>query len=459
MNQTQLPWYKGLKIAVYTCITGSYDQLTTPPATNTDIDYIAFLPLENITQSEGDVWSLRPINDDLIQAHSNYYDTWDERDRQVKTARFYKINHHLALPEYDITIWVDGNMEVIESFVKTNPFAIYNDFDFLLTKHPIRNCAYKEAAVCMAERKDHNKLRINHQLGKYIERYFPSNERLFETGFMIRRNTTDMADLMQAWWQEVDQNSYRDQISLPFILWSGENPNVKLVTITSTERNHYVTLSRHTNKTLENLPKLHQFRSWDHTGRKDLGRAYNEDWLTFYNAVHDQRSVDIDEWILFMDNDILPLNNHWYRSLQLSAKKHSDAGIITCYASRSANPLQCKSKEGMQVGVNGYYGSEDPNILHHIQIANDMDILTEDGKCTDITKQAKQHKISGFCMLTRLSVLEAVGGFAEGSALGIDNDFADRVLEAAYRIYRNEQVYLFHLYRLDKGQSYKDHLV
>lgn len=83
------------KVVVYTCITGDYDKLIDPQFIDSGVDYICYT---NNNTLNSNVWQIRPIPTDL-----DYL-------TQVKKQRYIKINAHVMLPEYDISVWVDGNI-------------------------------------------------------------------------------------------------------------------------------------------------------------------------------------------------------------------------------------------------------------------------------------------------------------------------------------------------------------
>ena len=55
---------------------------------------------------------------------------------------------------------------------------------------------------------------------KYRASGFPSNYGLTWNFVLIRKNTPELADLMERWYQET-LVTYRDQLSLMYVLWKG----------------------------------------------------------------------------------------------------------------------------------------------------------------------------------------------------------------------------------------------
>ena len=84
-----------MKVAVYTCITGGYDSLKDPLVVNKDVDYICFTDNARLNSN---VWKIRSIPEELKMLSN------------VKKQRIVKICPHRYLPEYDVSVWIDGNI-------------------------------------------------------------------------------------------------------------------------------------------------------------------------------------------------------------------------------------------------------------------------------------------------------------------------------------------------------------
>ena len=86
------------KIVCYTCITNDYDSLYTPYVMPKNIDFICFT--NSADEKLLNKWTIRKIPDEL--SHFSY----------VKQQRLIKILAHKWLPEYDVSIWIDGNIHI-----------------------------------------------------------------------------------------------------------------------------------------------------------------------------------------------------------------------------------------------------------------------------------------------------------------------------------------------------------
>jgi len=192
---------------VYTCITGGYDKLRKfRNPSDPEIDFICFTDNQNLSYDCGN-WSIRKMPEEL-GAYSN-----------VKRQRLLKILPHKFLCEYDMSVWVDGNIEVlcdISEFIKTVDFG---KFSFHTRKHPVRNCIYDEAKVVLNLKKDVPSV-VEPQMESYRNEGFPEHYGLAETGIIVRKhNENDCIILDDMWADEVKSKSHRDQLSLDYVRW------------------------------------------------------------------------------------------------------------------------------------------------------------------------------------------------------------------------------------------------
>ena len=136
---------------------------------------------------------------------------------QVKAQRVVKICPHRYLPEYGISIWVDGNVRITGDL---NEFLKQCDFSkspLWVRPHPSRTCVYDEADAVIKYRKDDPAI-----VGKIVSRYraegYPEKAGMAET-CVIARAHNDMKCRMfdEAWAAELLLNSRRDQLSFNYV--------------------------------------------------------------------------------------------------------------------------------------------------------------------------------------------------------------------------------------------------
>lgn len=195
------------KIVVYTCITGGYDALADPKVVTPGVDYICFT--DNMSM-KSKVWKLRQMPEEL-KCYSN-----------VKQQRGVKILAHRYLSDYDISVWVDGAVIVqgnIKDYLKSFEFNLYSVF---IPEHPVRKCIYAEKDACVKIKKiKGDEIAVaDKQMNRYKNEGFPANYGLVQTNVMIRHHNDQYSrDLMEKWWDELKDNSHRDQLSFNYALW------------------------------------------------------------------------------------------------------------------------------------------------------------------------------------------------------------------------------------------------
>jgi len=200
---------KKKKKVVYTAIFGDKDKLRDPEYINKDFDYICFTDLD----LKSDVWN-------IVKCEPTDKDP-------VRSAKVYKILPHKYLNDYEVSIWVDGNMSIrgdldkfIDNNLENNNIAVY-DHSCL---EGGRSCVYKEAEELLAmERrgkyKDNSEL-IKKQIDKYRNDGYPEDNGLLSGMVILRKhNKSDVVSIMEAWWNEIKNNSRRDQLSFNYVAW------------------------------------------------------------------------------------------------------------------------------------------------------------------------------------------------------------------------------------------------
>lgn len=205
-NFTYGDYPNGKKFVVYTCITGNYDNLLEPLYTHTDIDYVAFTDAPTIIT---DIWDIRQITQNQNEFTNN-----------TLINRYFKFHPQELFPEYDYAIYIDGNMRVV-SDLRNLVNRINEKTGLAFHRHGVRNCIYKEAEVCRIFGKGNYK-KISEQLKRYEREGFPREFGLYEANVILTDlKNPEAKKIFDSWWDEFCQSdSYRDQIALPYVVWS-----------------------------------------------------------------------------------------------------------------------------------------------------------------------------------------------------------------------------------------------
>lgn len=205
------------KKVVYTCIVNGYDDVITPYELNPDYDYVCFTDNQDLINKGSDgPWQYRP----LLYTDGSF----------THICRFHKIMAHVVLPDYDESIWIDGQVNILSSYIYD--FTKETEFKFLTAPHGQNVSIFEEAKFLIKSGIVKNTKALNEQIELYKKAGFPQVHQTRETCVVYRKHhDKDVIHLMEQWWHWVNNYSQRDQISIPFVLWQSgmENTNPPLL--------------------------------------------------------------------------------------------------------------------------------------------------------------------------------------------------------------------------------------
>lgn len=195
-----------MKIAIVTSVFGN-QKLYTPAGWHSEADYFAFVDSEK----DCDGWK---------QIVSKGFST-DQVFSGRRNAKIFKVLPELFLPDYDYWIWVDPTHDVIAS-----PVSIckqVGDKDFGLFNHVHRDCVYDEIAECRNLGLDFQD-NFNRYENFLKEEKYPKSYGLYELPAFVKRRSEKSTMASLRWWEIICRFSSRDQVSLPYVLWSSDIP-------------------------------------------------------------------------------------------------------------------------------------------------------------------------------------------------------------------------------------------
>jgi hypothetical protein len=141
------------KIAVYTAIFDNYDVLLDPEYAPEEIDFFCFTD----QSIDSDIWKeVRPDLDDNLSP-------------KLKNCKI-MMKAHEYLPEYQYSLYIDGNIYVKKDISEL--LEKYLDSDFAVPRHPDRNCIYDEAEEIIETEKA-NPEKVRNQIKRYRNEEFP----------------------------------------------------------------------------------------------------------------------------------------------------------------------------------------------------------------------------------------------------------------------------------------------
>jgi len=227
-----------MKKVIYTAIIGGYDKLIEPTFKPEGWDFVCFSDRD----LKSDIWEIRKT----IPLYSD----------NTRTARKHKLLTHRFLSEYDISLWIDGNINVVGdvndllSYLDNCNYATY---DHLQNKLDPRNCIYQEGQAILnlgkqsGNYKDNPNLIVK-QLNRYLEENYPQNNGLVVQMQVLRRhNEKDVIRTMEEHWLELKHNSKREQLSFNYIAWK-EKLNFNYIQGDSRQNNFFIHTGKHKGK-------------------------------------------------------------------------------------------------------------------------------------------------------------------------------------------------------------------
>ena len=195
------------RIAVYTAVFSSYDELHEPKLLPDNCDF--FLFSDCITVPEGSAWKAKELPD-LIQREVQSFPPAEKN-------RYLKMHPDLLFPEYNYSVYMDGNL-----LLYTDPTEYINKlskYGVSFYTHYRRKCVYEELQAVSA------KHRMTIKQVEEVKRFLldvgmPEKYGLLECPVIARRHhQPECKKLMSEWWELFRRFPYRDQILLPYVLF------------------------------------------------------------------------------------------------------------------------------------------------------------------------------------------------------------------------------------------------
>lgn len=208
-----------MKIAIYTPVFGGYD----PEPYNVNAlqrENVEFLWITDTPVNNPNGWII----------HEEEQLTLGRVDA-AKTNRFFKLLPHYIfstklrprslLTTPDINVYIDGNKQLfdIDLLLSYCQKLWESEDEAYFVKHLHRDKVYQEVREVIRLRRDDPKI-IANQYKRYQSEGFPDNIPLIVASVQIRKTyAPSLMSMLDCWWEEVKNNSYRDQISLPYAIW------------------------------------------------------------------------------------------------------------------------------------------------------------------------------------------------------------------------------------------------
>ncbi len=190
---------------LYACTHHDYDQIFAPVAPTPGATFVLFSDRKP-RFARG--WEWRPLPPETAGMS------------QTMVNRYAKFFSHKLFPEVEISIYVDANILILADLTPLVAEFVASGAEIGLFPHMQRGDIFEEfefaAQVGKIPPADLAKGRA--QLARYVAAGLPSDHRLTENAIIFRRHDgRGLTDAMDMWWQEMEDGTRRDQISLPWV--------------------------------------------------------------------------------------------------------------------------------------------------------------------------------------------------------------------------------------------------
>ena len=153
-----------------------------------------------------------------------------EKENNILLSRKVKMLPHVYLPQgYDLSIYIDADMlikrpltELLDALNKETLFAACRHSCCASVREEINDLITKGMV---------NEHQVEQQRQRYVEWGYKDTDGISENGLLIRRHNDErVIQLMELWWEEYQQGSLRDQVSLmPCMHWLGFMPYFQFI--------------------------------------------------------------------------------------------------------------------------------------------------------------------------------------------------------------------------------------
>ncbi len=224
-----------MKIIIYTALFTDDINYIYGDLPEYDTNNVEFICYTNTPHLKSNTWDIRLIELDT---------TPRKQARKIKTLP------QNYLGEYDAWIWMDNSC--IFNYDPIDLYELYMDgFDMCVHEHCDRTNIFQEAKVIIDRNLDKPETIIK-QINNYKEEGYIDNG-LFETGILMRKNNENIISFNKMWWDEINSQSIRDQLSFPYVKF--KHPEVKINGIKETFVAHKTLLGKQKSKHFQTIPR------------------------------------------------------------------------------------------------------------------------------------------------------------------------------------------------------------
>ncbi len=200
-----LPFLQKGRTAIYTCITGDYDELLEPEAVSEQCDY--FLVSDQKPRTES-IYKWIPVSEVIPR---NITDC-------IMINRYCKMHPHKIFTEYKYSIYHDGNIKMKSDLSEFIPKL--GKARIAVSARDYGQNTYVEALRGMMGGRTNNPENLYKQMEKYWNQGLPYDRKAYYCNVLLREHNHYLCvKMMEDWWKEYTELTRRDQISFPYVIW------------------------------------------------------------------------------------------------------------------------------------------------------------------------------------------------------------------------------------------------
>lgn len=142
-------------------------------------------------------------------------------------GKYLKTMAHRFLPNYDIYVWVDGSVEIIDSRFIERIIEVLKKDHVSISLHPERKNVYEEIDYILTNIDAGKEYLVSRYVNEplademlfYKNGYLPETYPLYVCRFFARRNTDRVNRCFEDWWNGILEYSNFDQTMFSYVTW------------------------------------------------------------------------------------------------------------------------------------------------------------------------------------------------------------------------------------------------
>lgn len=198
-------YFSNEKIVIYTSIFGEYDSLAEPLSVPDNCEYYIITDQEVSDKSIWKKYDFSKFSNEISKLSN------------IEKNRYFKMHPHLLFPDYNYSIYIDGNIKIITDL--TEYIYYIEEGGFAAHLHSKRDCVFDEFDAVKIFKKD-TKENIEYYRKLLMKRNMPRHYGMLECNVLVREHNNEKCiEIMKEWWKEFCISTKRDQLSLPYVLF------------------------------------------------------------------------------------------------------------------------------------------------------------------------------------------------------------------------------------------------